>query len=125
MDWKAACSSSVKPSGKNCRQELQARDARQFATAVCDQFLGKRPDMLTLPGRAAVQDRMQAANDYAICIGFTSTPHIVRLMYLAADAPGIYNDPLIDAYLRKPGTTPEQRLDDMLAVLNKKLERTH
>jgi hypothetical protein len=106
-------------------EELQARDARQFATAVCDQFLGKRPDMLTLPGRAAVQDRMQAANDYAICIGFTSTPHIVRLMYLAADAPGIYNDPLIDAYLRKPGTTPEQRLDDMLAVLNKKLERTH
>lgn len=106
-------------------EELQARDARQFATAVCDQFLAKRPDMLALPGRAAVQDRMHAAHNYALRIGFTSTPHIVRLMYLAADAPGIHDDPLIDACLRKPGAMPEQRLDDMLAVLNKKLERTH
>jgi hypothetical protein len=77
--------------------ELQSRDARQFVTAVCDQFLAKRPDMLDRPGRSAVQGRMQAAHDYAARIGFTSTPHIVRLMYLAADAPGIHDDPLVDA----------------------------
>lgn len=105
--------------------ELQARDTHQFVAAVCDQFLANRPDMLDLPGRAAVQGRMQAGHDYAVRIGFTSTPHIVRLMYLAADAPGIRDDPLIDAYLRKPGATPEQRLDDMIAVMNKKLEREH
>ncbi|CAN7621142.1 hypothetical protein LJR289_004604 [Pseudoduganella sp. LjRoot289] len=105
--------------------ELQSREAGQFVAAVCDQFLSKRPDMLDRPGRAAVQDRMQAAHDYAARIGFTSTPHIVRLMYLAADAPGIHDDPLVDAYLRKPGATPEQRLDDLLAVMNKKLERAY
>lgn len=105
--------------------QLQVRDTHQFVAAVSDQFLAKRPDMLDSPGPAAVQDRMQAAHDYAVRIGFTSTPHTVRLLYLAADAPGIHDDPLIDAYLCKPGATPEQRLDDMLAVLNKKLEREH
>ncbi len=103
-------------------EELQARDMHQFVVAVCDQFLGNRPDMLDRPGRAVVENRMQAAHDYAVRIGFTSTPHIVRLLYLAADAPGIHDDPLVDAYLRKQGATPEQRLDDLLAVVNKKLE---
>ena len=105
--------------------ELQACDTRQFAAAVCDQFLVKRPDMLDRPGRAAVQDRMQTAHDYAVRIGLTSTPHIVRLMYLAADAPGIHADPLLDTYLRNAGATPEQRLNDLLALMNYKLERTH
>jgi hypothetical protein len=106
-------------------EQLQARDSHQFVAAVCDQFLSKRPDLLDSPGRATVQDRMQAAHDYGARIGFMSTPHIVRLLYLAADAPSIHNDALIDAYLRKPGATPEQRLDDMLAVMNKKLEGEH
>ncbi len=106
-------------------EELQARDTHQFVAAVCDQFLTRRADMLNEPGRAAVRDRMQAAYDYAIHIGFTSTPHIVRLMYLAADAPDVHDDSLIDAHLRKPGAVPEQRLDDMLALMNHKLERTH
>lgn len=104
-------------------RELQARDVRQFVVAVCDQFLFGRPDMAAHPGREAVQARMQAACDCAARLGFSSTPHVVRLMYLAADAPGIHVDPLVDAYLRKPGATPEQRLDDLLVVMNKKLER--
>lgn len=103
-------------------RELQARDARQFAAAVCEQFLANRPEMVEHPGREAVQARMQAAHDYAVRVGFTSTPHIVRLMYLAADAPFIHDDPLVDSYLRKPGATPEQRLDDLISVINKKLE---
>ncbi|MGK5010901.1 hypothetical protein [Janthinobacterium sp. MDB2-8] len=104
-------------------EELQARDTHQFVVAVCNQFLANRPDMLERLGGAAVQDSMQAAYDYAVSIGFTSTPHIVRLLYLAADAPGIHAAPLINAYLRKLGATPEQRLDDMIAVMNNKLER--
>ena len=44
------------------------------------------------------------------------------MMYLAADAPGIHDDPLVDAYLRKPGATPEQRFDELIAVMDKKLE---
>lgn len=103
-------------------RELQARDARQFVAVVADQFLSNRTDMQRYPGREAVLARMQAARDYAVSIGFTSTPHIVRLMYLYADAPRVHDDRLIDGYLRKQGATPEQRLDDMLAVMNKKLE---
>jgi hypothetical protein len=106
-------------------RELQIRDAKEFVATVCDQFLANRPDMMDEPGRDAVLDRMQAAHGYAVKVGFTSTPHIVRLMYLAADAPGIHDDPLVDGYLRKPGATPEQRLDDLLAVMNKKLEGGH
>jgi len=102
--------------------ELQVRDTHQFVDAVCAQFLEKRSDMLQSPGRAVVRDRMQAAHDFAVRIGFTSTAHIVHLMYLTADTSGIHDDPIIDAYLCKPGATPEQRLDDMLAVMNKKLE---
>jgi hypothetical protein len=104
-------------------RELQLRDARQFAAAVCDQFLSKRSDMLERPGREVVRQRMQAAQDYARRIGFVSTPHIVRLMYLAADAPAIHDDAVVDAYLRKSGAIPEQRLDDLLAVVNNKLEK--
>jgi len=102
--------------------QLQERDTHQFVAALCDQFMAGRPDMLDQPGRDAVQERMQAAMNYAAHAGFTSTPHIVRLLYLAADAPGIHDDPAVNAFLRKPGARPEQRLDDMLVVLNKTLE---
>lgn len=106
-------------------RELQALDARQFVAAVCKQFLAGRPQMQQSPDRAAaLLDRLQAAHDYTVRAGFSSTPHIVRFMYLAADALGIHNDPLVDTYLRKPGATPEQRLDDLIAVMNKKLERS-
>jgi hypothetical protein len=104
-------------------RELQQCDARNFVAAVCDQFLAERVGMADLPSREAVQGRMQAAHDHALRIGFTSTAHIVRWMYLTADAPSIHGDPVVDAHLRKPGATPEERLDDMVAVLNAKLRR--
>ena len=101
---------------------LQQGEARQFVAAVCDGFLENRPEMLERPGRMKLLQRMQDAYDYAARVGFTSTPHIVRLMYLSADAPRIHDDPQVDGYLRKPGATPEQRLDDLDAVMNHKLK---
>ena len=106
-------------------QALQARDRHQFVVSVCDQFVATRADVLDRPGPATVLERMQGAHDAAARIGFTSTPHIVHLMYLAADVPGVHSDPLVEAHLRKPGATPEQRLDDMLAVMSKKMGGTH
>ncbi len=103
-------------------QALLACDARQFVAAVCDQFLAKRPELVSDPGRDAILGRMQAAHDHAQRIGFTSTQHIVWLMYVAGDAPTLVTDPVIEAYLRKPGATPEQRLDDLAAAMQKKLE---
>ena len=103
-------------------QTLQQGEARQFVAAVCDEFLTNRPEMREQPGREVVLVRMQDAYDYAARAGFTSTPHIVRLMYLSADAPRIHDDPLVDHYLRKPGATPEQRLDDLDALMKNKLK---
>lgn len=103
-------------------QALQACDAGNFGAGVTDQFLAKRPDLIPTPGRDVILSRMQQAYDYAVRIGFTSTPHIVWLMYMAADAPALIADPVIEDYLRKPGATPEQRLDDLDALLKKKLD---
>lgn len=105
-------------------RDLQAYDAHQFVMAVRDQYISNRPDMKNQPGADAVLDRMQAAHDYAARTGFTSNSHIVYLMYMAADAPRFYDDPQTDAYLRKPGATPEQRLDDLIAVIKMKLKES-
>lgn len=99
---------------------LQQREARQFVLEVCNQFMRSRPDALKV-GQAAVLKRMQSAYDYAAKSGFTSTQHIVRLLYLAVDAPGIHDDRLVDGYLSKAGATPEQRLDELEAVIDSKL----
>lgn len=97
--------------------DLKARDMDSFVAAVCDQYLETRPEMAAAPGRNVILRQMQGAHDYAVRAGFTSNPHIVRWLYFAADAPGIHEDKQIDSYLRKPGATPEQRLDDMLALV--------
>lgn len=106
-------------------EQLQTRDTHQFVAAVRDQFLGNRPEMGEQPGGEVVLAHMQAAYDYAKIAGFTSTPHIVRLMYLAADAPHIHDDPQVDRYLRKHGATPEQRLDDLDAIIKHNLQGDH
>lgn len=96
---------------------LQHDEAQRFVAAVCDGFLMSRPDLRALQTRAAVLARMQRGYDYAAHIGFSSTPHIIRLMYLWADAPELHHDRLLERYLSKPGATPEQRLDDLDAIL--------
>ncbi|UWE16341.1 hypothetical protein [Herbaspirillum huttiense] len=46
-------------------------------------------------------------------------PTLIYMMYLSADWPGLFRRPGTVRYLRRPGATPEQRLDDMIAVLHK------
>ncbi|QNT25260.1 hypothetical protein [Ralstonia solanacearum] len=101
---------------------LQAYDARHFVMAVRDQFVTERPDAAQQPGGQVILDRMLVAYDQAERLGFTSTPHIVWLLYLAADAPAWLADPAVNAYLRERRSTPEQQLDDMAAVMQRKLE---
>ena len=103
-------------------QSLQQGEVRQLIVVICDEFLANRPEMRESPGRALLLTRMRDAYDYAIRAGFTSTPHIVRLMHLSADAPRIHDDPLLDRYLSRPGATPEQRLDDLVSVMKHKLK---
>lgn len=104
---------------------LQDRESGHFVIAVRDQFLAGRPDMANEPDREAVLQQMEDAYRFSMRVGFTSTSHIVRLMYLAADAPEIQNDPVVLMHLRRAGAPPEQRLDDLLAVVNLKLKEEY
>ena len=103
--------------------QLKARDADAFVAAVCDQYLSASGTTPSNARRLKVQAMMQAAYDYALRCGFTSTPHIVHLMYFAVDAPGVLQEPAVRMQLEKPGATPEQRFDDLLAVVALELTR--
>lgn len=102
--------------------DIRARDKEHFVQSICDQFMESRPEKAALPGRVAVCRSMQRTFDFAINAGFTSTPHLIRLMYMAGDIPGIHEDQTIRAYLLRPGATPEQRLDDLVAAVDHKLK---
>lgn len=101
---------------------LKASNTQSFIEQVADAFLANRPDRASDPGRAGVIERMQAAYEYAVGIGIASSPHLVHFLYTAADGPRFYEQPAIDAWLKKPGQTVEQRFDDMMWVYSHKLE---
>jgi hypothetical protein len=103
-------------------QALQRHDQRHFVRAACDQLLGQRPGLAHEPGSAEVLRRMQAAFDYAAAMQFTSAPHVIRLMHLAVDAPGIHDEPAVNSWLHKPGASREQRVDDLLALVAHRLK---
>lgn len=98
-------------------QALRHVEAQNFVGTVCEQFLAHRPELLPSPGREEICSRMQAGYSLAAESGLLSTQHIVKLLYLCADAPQMATDRQVRAYLSKPGATPEQRLDDLSAVM--------
>lgn len=106
-------------------QALRQTDVQNFVGAVCEQFLALRQELSQEPGREEVLGRMLAGHDFAAQIGLQSTPHIVKLLYLCADAPQLAFDREIRTYLLKPDATPEQRLDDLCAVVMTLLKEKH
>lgn len=102
-------------------RRLQTHDDKQFTASVCDQFLADNPDMAQAPGRATVLARMGEARDLAARVNLVDPAHVVQLCYLVAQAPAILDNPRMAAYFQKPGATPEQRLDDLFAVMKYKL----
>ncbi|WP_265919676.1 hypothetical protein [Cupriavidus nantongensis] len=98
-------------------QALRQTEARNFVSAVCEQFLTRRPELLREPGKEEVLGRMLAGHDLAARIGLQSTPHVVKLLYLCADAPQLAADEEVQRYLLKPGAAPQLRLDDLSAVM--------
>jgi hypothetical protein len=76
---------------------LREDETQRFVAAVANQLIvgraelqGQRPDMLK---------RLGAMHSLAAQLGFTSTPHIIRLLHLAADTPGMHEDPALRAWL--------------------------
>lgn len=100
-------------------RHLERADRARFIEAVAALFLKGR--MANSNDGDLVFDRMCAAHEYAESIGISSTPSMVQFMFLAADAPAIFEDPLITRQLEKPGATAQQRLNDLLAVMHWKL----
>ena len=100
-------------------RNLERADNARFVEAVSALFLKGRT--ANSNDDDVVFDRMFAAHEYAESIGISSTPSMVQFMFLAADAPAIFEDPLIARQLQKPGATAEQRLNDLLAVMRWKL----
>ncbi|SOZ55904.1 conserved hypothetical protein [Cupriavidus taiwanensis] len=98
-------------------QALRHTEVQNFVGAVCEQFLANRTELLQRAGREEISSRMQVAYSLAAELGLLSTQHIVKFLYLCADAPQMATDLQIRAYLLKPGATPEQRLDDLSAVM--------
>jgi hypothetical protein len=87
---------------------------------VADQLITGRPGLQD--ERSVVLKRLGATHRLAGEVGFTSSPHIIRLLHLAADAPGLHQDPDVRAWLSRLGQSPEQRLDDLLAVVDHHLQ---
>ncbi|MBB3005475.1 hypothetical protein [Cupriavidus alkaliphilus] len=106
-------------------QALRKTEVRNFVGGVCDQFLALRQELLRAPGKEEVLGRMLSGHDFAAEIGLQSTPHIVKLLYLCADAPQLAFDREVRTYLLKPDATPEQRLDDLCAVVMSLLKEEH
>lgn len=101
-------------------QALREDDIERFVAAVADQLIAGRPGLQDQ--RPAVLRRLSAMHRLAGEAGLTSTPHIIRLLHLAADAPGLHQDPGLRAWLSRPGQSPEQRLDDLFAVVDHHLQ---
>lgn len=97
--------------------QIQHSDDLAFVRAVHAQFLRGRPELRLDPLREETLARMRRAHTEGIALGFRSTPHLVQWLYLAADAPQIMTDASIRAQLLKPGASPEQRFDDLLATV--------
>lgn len=101
-------------------QALREDEAQRFVAAVADQLITGRPGLQEK--RAVVLKRLSAMHRLASEAGLTSSPHIIRLLHLAAGAPGLHQDPDLRAWLSRPGQSPEQRLDDLLAVVDHHLQ---
>ena len=100
-------------------QALRADDAGHFVAAVADPLLAQCPSLAG--DRAAVLARMNAMHRLAADVGFVSNAHVIRLLHLAASAPDLHEQPGLRAWLLRPGQSPEQRLDDLLAVVDHRI----
>lgn len=104
-------------------QALQEEEDRTWVQEVGAQFLEVHPDLKQSPGSGEIEQRMQSAYRYARSVGFTDGEHMAKLMGWMALAPGLLQDGLLETYLRKDGATPEQRLDDLEAVIQNRVEQ--
>ena len=97
---------------------LDELEKLQYVGEVRKRIVSEFPELAADEGFKA---RLEAAYRHAVAIGFVNGGPITQFLYYEAFAPGFYKQPGIDAWLRRPGQTVEQRFADLLQVVNSKL----
>lgn len=97
---------------------LDELEKLQYVDEVHKRIGSEFPELVADEGLKA---RLKTAYRHAVALGFVNGGPITQFLYYEAFAPGFYKEPGIDAWLRKPGHTVEQRFGDLLQVVNSKL----
>lgn len=100
-------------------QELARLDARDYVDRVHDDVLEAHPEL----NAAQLRERLYRAFDHAMKLGLRDGGAATQFLTFEALAPEFYRDPAIDAWLRKPDASPEQRWADLIATMKSKLPR--
>jgi hypothetical protein len=100
-------------------QQLAQLEARGYVDRVYDDIVAEHPEQDV----KQLRQRLYGAYDYAVALGLHSPELLTQFLYYEAAAPGLYAAPVVDAWLRKPGATAEQRWADLVAVINSKMRK--
>lgn len=98
--------------------QLDRLEKLQYVAEVRQMIVKEYPE---LAGDRGLRDRLERAYAHAVALGFKDGGAITQFLYYEAFAPNFYRQPAIDAWLRKPGQTVEQRFADLLAQAKSKL----
>ncbi len=63
-----------------------------------------------------LDERLCKAHDRALALGLESGRARTQFLYQEAFSPKFYEQPAVDAWLRRPGADPEQRWQDFAAL---------
>ena len=102
-------------SDKQLRQ-LALMDARSYVDGVHDEIVANDPSLKT----SDLRNRLYRAHDYAMGLGLLRQNALTEFLHYEAAAKEFYKQSVIDAWLRKPGATPEQRFADLVATAQSK-----
>lgn len=94
--------------------ELRALERRQYVAEVEKAVKAAHP---ALGADETCGDRLRAAHAHAVALGFMDGAAITEFLHYEAHAPSFYKEPALDAWLRKPGQTVEQRWSDLVQVM--------
>jgi hypothetical protein len=97
---------------------LDVLEKRQYVKEVYKNIIKEHPE---LASDSSLPDRLERAYAHAVGLGFTDGGALTQFLYYEAFAPNFYRQPAIDAWLRKPGQSVEQRFADMIAWVKSRL----
>lgn len=95
-------------------------EQHQYIQEVHNNLIEAHPE---LAGDGSLLDRLERAYAHAVVLGFTDSAAIMQFLRYETSAPNFYRQPAIDAWLRAPGQSVEQRFADVMARVKSRLRR--